>query len=39
MITTQVPPPTPTQTQTPGFEGILAGAALIAGLILFLRKE
>lgn len=38
-ITTQIPTPAPTQTKTPGFEGILASAAIIAGMVLYLRKE
>lgn len=41
-ITTVVPPvttPAPTQTQAPGFEGILAGAGIISGLVLYLRKK
>ncbi len=37
-ITTQIPTPSPTQTKSPGFEGILASAAIISGLVLFLRK-
>jgi len=37
-ITTQIPTPSPTQTKSPGFEGILASAAIILGLVLFLRK-
>lgn len=36
--TTQIPAPSPTQTKSPGFEGVLAGAAIISGLVLFLRK-
>jgi len=38
-ITTQIPSPSPTQTQTPGFEGILACAAIIAGIVLYAGKE
>jgi hypothetical protein len=38
-VTTQIPSPSPTQTTTPGFEGILASAAIIAGIVLFSRKE
>jgi hypothetical protein len=36
--TTQIPAPSPTQTKSPGFEGVLAGTAIILGLVLFLRK-
>ncbi len=34
----QIPSPTPTQTKSPGFGGVLAGAAVIIGLTLYLRK-
>ena len=37
-ITTQIPAPSPTQTKSPGFEGILTSTAIILGLVLFLRK-
>lgn len=37
-ITTQIPIPSPTQTKSPGFEGILASAAVILGLVLSIRK-
>jgi hypothetical protein len=38
-ITTQIPTPSPTQTKSPGFEAILASAAMIIGLVLYFRKE
>ncbi len=34
----QIPSPTPTQTKSPGFEGVLAGAAIIIALVLSIRK-
>jgi hypothetical protein len=34
----QIPSPTPTQTRSPGFEGVMAGAAIIIALVLSLRK-
>jgi Domain of unknown function (DUF3821) len=37
-LPTPIPSPPPTQTQSPGFEGILAGAAIIVSLALYLRK-
>jgi hypothetical protein len=30
--------PSPTQTKSPGFGGVLAGTAIIVGLVLYLRK-
>lgn len=38
-VTTQIPSPTPTQTKSPGFEGILAGVAIISALLLIFRKN
>ena len=34
----QIRSPTPTQTRSPGFEGVLAGAAIIIALVLSLRR-
>lgn len=33
------PSPSPSQTQAPGFEATLAGAALLFGLVFYLKKE
>jgi hypothetical protein len=37
--TTATTPPTPSQTQAPGFEAALASAAVLSGLVFFLKKE
>ena len=37
--TTATTPPSPSQTQAPGFEATLASAAILFGLVFFLKKE
>jgi hypothetical protein len=37
-ISPAIPSPTSTQTKSPGFGGVLAGGAIIIGLVLHLRK-
>lgn len=39
VYTTLIPPPLPTTTKSPGFEAVLAGFALIAGMIVCTKKE
>jgi len=38
-VTSVTPTPSPTQTAAPGFEGILASAAILAVVILFYGKK
>ena len=38
-VTSVTPTPSPTQTAAPGFEGILASAAILAVVILFYKKK
>jgi len=38
-VPSQIPSPAPTQTKSPGFEAILAIAAIITGIVLYFRNE